>query len=115
MEYTKKATDMVLDYLEETRDQVDEGLLDDLDWSEDDLRRFRERWEKVRELDQPNAPAQSGELEDALRSLGLKSPGGTGAAKTMPADSLRNLRDSGNRRRAPAAIRDAFDAFRRRQ
>jgi hypothetical protein len=107
---------MVLDYLEETRDQVDPELLKDLNWSEDDLRRFQERWQKVRELEQPKGdqPRQSSEFEDALRSLGLNPKNRPGASEAAPADTLRNLRDSGNRRKAPPSIRDAFDAFRRR-
>ncbi|QDV47664.1 hypothetical protein Enr13x_75750 [Stieleria neptunia] len=116
LEYAKKATDMVLDYLDETRDQVDEDLLKELDWTEQDLQRFRERWEKVRELDQPTQPAGStNELQDALRSLGLQPSDSPAPSTRDAADSLRNLRDSGNRRQAPPAIRDAFDAFRRRK
>ncbi|QEF96266.1 hypothetical protein Mal15_02930 [Stieleria maiorica] len=116
LEYAKKATDMVLDYLDETRDQVDEDLLKELDWTEQDLQRFRERWEKVRQLEQPTQQGEStDELQDALRSLGLQQRQGPSQSARESADSLRNLRDSGNRRKAPPAIRDAFDAFRRRR
>ncbi|MCO8122624.1 circumsporozoite protein-membrane associated protein, partial [Stieleria sp. TO1_6] len=116
LEYAKKATDMVLDYLDETRDQVDQDLLDDLNWTAADLQRFRERWQKVRQID-PGTPdaAAANEMEDALRSLGLQANPTPRQSTRRDADSLRNLRDSGNRRQAPPAIRDAFDAFRRRQ
>lgn len=116
LEYAKEATDMVLDYLDETRDQVDQDLLDELDWSKEDLQRFRDRWEQVRQLEQPAADRQPNqEFEDALRSLGLEPGAKPGRNQSRNPDAIRNLRDSGNRRRAPAAIRDAFDAFRRRQ
>ena len=107
---------MVLEYLDETRDQVDQDLLKDLDWSKQDLERFRDRWEKVREMDQPNDQANPpSEFEDALRSLGLQKNQSAGRSASGSADAIRDLRDSGNRRKAPPAIRDAFDAFRRRK
>ena len=116
LEYAKQATDMVLDYLDETRDQVDENLLKELDWTEQDLQRFRERWEKVRQLDQPTPDAKPNtELEDALRSLGLQQNTTPSQRAGNSGDTIRDLRDSGNRRKAPPALRDAFDAFRRRK
>ena len=113
LEYAKKATDMVLDYLDETREHVDKDLLEDLNWTEDDLRRFRDRWQNVRELEQAPSGQPKNELEDALRSLGLQSKGSSPNTKRQNADTFRNLRDSGNRRKPPPAFRDAFEAFRR--
>jgi hypothetical protein len=115
LEYAKEATDMVLDYLEETRDQVDQDLLDDLNWSKDDLQRFQQRWQKVREMESPRPDAKPNrELADALRSLGLRPDQSPRQMAPQSGDGLQNLRDSGNRRKAPPAFRDAFDAFRRR-
>jgi hypothetical protein len=115
VEYAKKATDMVLDYLEETRDSPDQELLDKLNWSQEDLKRFAERWREVRELDptgQPDA-ATNRELTDALKSLGLRPSNEAADQVRESADSLRAIRDSGNRKPPPPAFRDAFDAFRR--
>ncbi|TWU06339.1 hypothetical protein [Stieleria varia] len=116
LDYAKESTDMVLDYLEETRDQVDPELLKDLKWTEEDLERFRKRWEKVRELpnDQP-ADRLSPDVQDALRSLGLEKSSRQSKGAADAPDGLRDLRDSGNRRPAPAAFRDAFEQFRRRK
>ena len=116
LEYTKKATDMVLDYLEETRDAPDRELLEELDWSEEDLRRFADRWQKTRELPSGDAGSTkpNKDVQDALESLGLRPPGSQkGNTQRQSADGLRGLRDSGNRRKAPAAYRDIFEAFRR--
>ena len=106
---------MVLDYLDETRDAPDRELLKELDWNEQDLKQFSDRWQKSRQLDQPGADAQSSkEIEDALRSLGLRPPVATGGNQAREtADSLRSIRDSGNRKPPPAAYRDIFDSFRR--
>ncbi|EMI52599.1 circumsporozoite protein-putative membrane associated protein [Rhodopirellula sallentina SM41] len=115
MEYTKAATDMVLDYLDETRTDPDPELLERLKWTEQDLRRFRQRWQDIKPIDgapPTDAPAAD-EIEEALRSLGMRPPGNTQSNRRDRADDIRGLRDSGNRRPAPANIRDAFDAFRR--
>lgn len=115
-EYAKEATDMVLDYLEQTRDQPDEQLLDKLNWTQDDLKRFQDRWKNIRDLDgaPTDAPETSKNIEESLRSLGLRNPSSAPASLSPDkADSLKNIRDSGNRTPPPKAYRDAFDAFRR--
>lgn len=115
LNYAKKATDLVLDYLDETRDAPDQKLLDDLNWSAEDLRRFQQRWQNVREID-PLAPADSAAQQnalEALESLGLQPAKTNARQRGMQSQSLPNLRDAGNRSKAPPSIRDAFDAFRR--
>jgi hypothetical protein len=78
LEYARKQTDLVLEKLSEQlrRKQVDEGLLKKLGWNEDDLRKFLARWNERKEAAK-NADANGGdarrELDDALRSLGLRS------------------------------------------
>ncbi|MDC0288414.1 circumsporozoite protein-membrane associated protein, partial [Rubripirellula sp.] len=113
VDYAKKATDMVLDYLEETRDTPDQDLLDQLNWSEDDLERFADRWQKVRKMQNDPIPGKNQDIEDALKSLGLRTPSGQANQIRESSDSLEGIRDSGNRQPPPAAYRDAFDAFRR--
>ncbi|PHQ32517.1 midas domain-containing protein [Rhodopirellula bahusiensis] len=116
MEYTKRATDMVLDYLDENRQDPDQNLLDRLKWTPEDLQRFRERWQNVKPIDQPGAAPNldRSDVEEALRSLGMRAPK-TMRSQSAPGeqDGQRGLQDSGNRRQAPAAVRDAFEAFRR--
>ncbi len=115
LEYTKAATDMVLDYIDETRTDPDPNLLQRLKWSEADLRRFRDRWQNVKPIDGgPRSEAVApDEIEEALRSLGMRPREITKTTQGDTADTLGNLRDSGNRRPAPADVRDAFEAFRR--
>ena len=105
---------MVLDYLDETRDAPDQNLLDELDWSEQDLARFADRWQKVRDMNtNSTGPETNRDVEEALKSLGLRTPNGQSNDVREAGDSLRGIRDSGNRKPPPAAYRDAFDAFRR--
>ncbi|EGF26007.1 hypothetical protein [Rhodopirellula baltica] len=116
LEYTKQATDMVLDYLNETRQDPDQNLLDRLKWTPEDLQRFRDRWQNVKPIDQPgaNPNLDRSDVEEALRSLGMRAPKAIRSeSKPSEQDGLRGLQDSGNRRQAPAPVRDAFEAFRR--
>ncbi|TWT86044.1 hypothetical protein Pla100_62530 [Neorhodopirellula pilleata] len=115
MEYTQKATDMVLDYLDETREAPDPELLDRLNWSEQDLRQFQDRWKDLQPKNQESSsPGElNQDLREALRSLGMRPPGDTRRTQRDSADEVRGLRDSGNRREAPPSVRDAFEAFRR--
>ena len=104
---------MVLDYLDQTRDAPDRELLEELNWSEADLKRFAERWNKVRSREQSAQPGANRDVEEALKSLGMRKPSDTTQNRREAADDLRGVRDSGNRRPVPAAHRDAFEAFRR--
>ncbi|TWU20643.1 hypothetical protein Pla52o_45210 [Novipirellula galeiformis] len=115
LDYAKKSTDMVLDYLNETRDKPDQDLLEKLNWTDADLQRFAERWKQVRELDQTGAsdPSKQQELREALESLGMRPPTQATSQRREQADALRGLRDAGNRTPPPAAYQDAFDSFRR--
>jgi hypothetical protein len=78
-----------LRYLKDQQDNPDRALLDDLGWSDEDLRKFIRRWERVK--DQSQQADESGrqarqELLERLDSLGLQPP----------VDKLRN--DSRRRR-----------------
>jgi hypothetical protein len=88
-------------------------LLDRLNWTDADLRRFLARWENARQMEQRGAGSEQA-FEEALRSLGMRDRStGSGASEGDSADQLRDLRDSGTRRPPPSLYRDAFDAFRR--
>ncbi len=113
LEYTKEATDLVLDYLEQTREAPDPDLLEDLQWSKEDLQRFADRWRDIREMAEQSGGQGQTEVEEALRSLGLRPKDGGATTRRESADPLRGIRDAGNRKPPPAAFRDAFDAFRR--
>ncbi|MGB1815123.1 MAG: hypothetical protein ACPHJ3_07175, partial [Rubripirellula sp.] len=79
----------------------------------DDLARFTERWQKVRQMQNDPSTGKNQDIEDALKSLGLRTPAAQTNQIRESADSLRGIRDSGNRQPPPPAYRDAFDAFRR--
>ncbi len=49
-DYADRTTQMVLDYLNRQKEQPDPELLRELNWTEDDLRNFTDRWNKARNL-----------------------------------------------------------------
>jgi hypothetical protein len=96
IEYSRKQTDLVLETLSEQmkRKKVDKQLLDELGWSEQDLQKFIARWQQLKEAakgDTPAADAAQKELDDALRSLGLRH--GPLQQGKVTEDSVRDLHE----------------------
>jgi hypothetical protein len=113
LEYARKQTDLVLERLADqlNRKRVDDGLLEELGWSEDELRRFVERWQARKDAAQQNDPSSEAakrELDEALRSLGLRrGPLQQGPLKD---DSLRDLRE-GYRGTVPLEYQERLRAY----
>jgi hypothetical protein len=115
LEYARKKTDLVLDKLADqlNKKDVDDQLLEDLGWTEEDLRRFIERWQQRKEAARRNDPAgesASRELDEALRSLGLRP--GTLQQSIQKDDRQRDLRE-GFRGPVPARYRDQLQRYNR--
>jgi len=113
LEYARKQTDLVLETLAEQmkRQKVDKQLLDELGWTEADLKRFIDRWQQLKAAardDSPSANADRRELDDALRSLGLR-PGRLQRSKVTD-DTLRNLRQ-GYRGAVPLEYQERLRAY----
>ncbi|HVX14056.1 MAG TPA: hypothetical protein VHC22_22920 [Pirellulales bacterium] len=102
-EYARKATDLALERLKDqlAKDKPDPELLEKLKWTREDVERFVQQWERLKKgADEagPKGDAARQELDDALRSLGLRPRGTSLSGEHKPDDRQRNLRDS---RRAP--------------
>ncbi|MBI81567.1 MAG: hypothetical protein CMJ81_00090 [Planctomycetaceae bacterium] len=77
LEYARHATDLALRYLKDQEDNPDRALLDDLGWSEKDLKAFVRRWDRVKEQsqrDDESGRQAKRELLERLDSLGLQPP-----------------------------------------
>lgn len=113
LEYARKQTDLVVDKLADQlkKKKIDDKLLKDLGWSEDELRRFVERWQQRRDAANRNdasADAAKKELDDALRSLGLQRDKlQQGAVKK---DTMRDLQQ-GYHGPVPAEYKDRLRAY----
>ncbi len=112
LEYAKKATDLVLSKLKEQEHNPDPELLDRLGMSREQMQEFVRRWDRLKS-EAERDPNAARELNEALRSLGLKDPKQRKRSGGSVSDDQRNLRDSGTRIPPPSKYRDQFDAFRK--
>ena len=112
LDYARRVTDLVLEYLRSQSDKPDRRLLDELGWSRDDLVRFLDRWQRLK---QAAREAQSGQqqLEEALRSLGLAPSRDRVRRGGGRSDDQRGLREAGTRSSPPPEYQDQFHAFQR--
>ncbi len=112
LEYSRRATDMVLEYLKNQKDNPDRELLDELGWTETELAAFLNRWQQLK---QSAAEDNTGkrDLDESLRSLGLRPARDRIRQGKTQSDGATGLRDSGNRTSPPAAYQELFDAFKK--
>jgi hypothetical protein len=113
LEYARKQTDLVLDKLADQlkKKQVDKNLLEQLGWTEEELRRFVSRWQERKATAQRNDPTGESarrELNDALRSLGLR--GGPLKQSTIKDDTQRDMRQ-GFRGPVPLEYQERLRAY----
>ncbi len=112
LEYARKATDMVLDYLKDQEDHRE--LLDRLGWTPAQMEEFLARWDQLRREAKPSGQeevAQPSAWNEALRSLGLH-PGRDklrGAGKRVDANN--NVTDAGTRSPPPAEYAEQYEAY----
>jgi hypothetical protein len=112
LEYARKATDLALQKLKDQEHNPDPDLLDKLGWTKEDLAEFLNRWEKLKQT-ADKTPDGKRELDEALRSLGLRDPKLRKRTGGATSDNQRDLLDSGSRSSPPAKYRDLFDAYRK--
>ena len=103
LEYTRKATDLVLEYLKDQQQKPDEQLLHDLGWTPDDLRQFIQRWESLKHA-ASESEAGRRELEESLRSLGLRPAQSTGRRGAAHNDQAGGLREVGSQSSPPQSL-----------
>ena len=103
---------MVLKHLKDEEHNPDPELLDKLGWSREDLAEFLRRWDALQKSAN-QSPDGKRELDEALKSLGLRDPANRKRAGGKTSDNQRDLRDAGNRSSPPPRYRDLFDAFRK--
>ena len=103
--------------LEHLRDQKDNReLLDKLGWTKEEAESFLKRWNEMsKQAKQPNATGKRGkrELDEALKSLGLRDQNQPSVRRNVSRQKDRNPQaaDSGRRSQPPASYREQFRAY----
>ena len=111
LEYSRRATDLVLDYLQEQADEPDADLLSDLDWTEEDLRDFLSRWQAMRDAAGSGSADAKSRLDNRIRSLGLM-PGKTSSERVkVRQDSLNGIQQDGVKSSPPPEFAEKFRLF----
>ncbi|MDR2117026.1 MAG: hypothetical protein LBP87_11670 [Planctomycetaceae bacterium] len=76
LEYTKKITNLVLEYLEDQlKTKPNQELLNNLGWTEKELRDFYQKWQEMSEQSKSteiNTANDNAKWKEAFKSLGLK-------------------------------------------
>jgi hypothetical protein len=111
LEYSRKATDLVIDYLKDLESREDPKLLDELGWTPEEMQQFVDRWQRLKRS-AADAPGRR-ELDESLRSLGLRSPENKLRQRRVRDDDRRGLTESGVVSEPPEAFRDLFNAFKK--
>ena len=99
LEFAREASDLALSHLKDelAKDQPDANLLKDLGWSRNDLQKFVSRWEHMqREAKTPGTKGETArrELDDTLKSLGLRPRATNLKENSGSDDAVRGLRES---------------------
>ncbi len=113
LDYAARATDLALEQLRDQQDDPDPELLKSLGWTKEELKAFITRWETMKRNAREEGGGAQQELQDALRSLGLRRTGPRRRATETDNDNYRGLHDSGNRSQPPVDILEQFNAYRK--
>jgi hypothetical protein len=115
LEYARKATDLAIRRLRDDleKGEADAELLKRLGWSRGDLENFVKRWEQMRR--DAGTPGERGaqakrELDDALRSLGLRPRNTDLGSNAARDDQARGYKES-RRTRPPAEYAEQSKAY----
>jgi hypothetical protein len=117
LEYARKQTELVLDYLEDQLDKggVDPELKEKFGWTDEQFREFVRRHSQLRQraqLEGKEGDRARAEWDESLRSLGLRRPDPRTRTGTPTEEKTPGLSDF-NRTRIPQEFQDEVDAFRR--
>ncbi len=111
-EYADKVTDLALDYLKQQKDQPDPELLKRLKWSEEDLKKFLDRWTEAKELAKTD-PNKKRELDETLKLLSKQQFKSKEQDVKDRDDELKGFLEEGVRIRPPESLRPGFEQFRK--
>lgn len=113
LEYARKATDLALEHLRDQKDNPNPELLDKLGMTKEELAKFVERWESLKKAAAKDDPLGKRDLDESLRSLGLRSNKDKVRGGAGKKDDNKGLLDQGPRSEPPSSYLEQFNAFKR--
>ncbi len=116
LEYTKKATDMALEYLEDQVVEPDPKLLDRLNFTEEELADFVKRWKDLKKQAETGGEQERLDYERALESLqGLGRTDPNAREFQGKADNKQGYREDGRVNAPPPGFADRMKAYSRKR
>ena len=115
LEFARKQTELALEHLKDEANRPNSDLLEQLGWSEAEAQRFINQWEQLRRRagrDDTQGQQAQRDLDQALRSLGLRPRGTELKRGTTQTERIEGVRESG-RFRPPADWAEQFEAYTR--
>ena len=109
VDHARNAADLAIRTLKEDLDAGRSGILDELGWTRDQARAFLKRWEAMQAMARSDDPVKRGDVERAVRSLGLR-PDGARGSRDVPSD-VKGGQAEGRRTRPPSEYREQFKAY----
>ena len=111
LQYTRKVTDLALQYLKDKQHDPDQQLLDDLGITAEQMREMIARYEKLKK---DNTPQGQQALDESLRALGLRSSKNqTPRTANVQSENVTGVRNNGVVSGLPADLRQKFRSFRK--
>jgi hypothetical protein len=113
LEYARKATALALEHLADQTAKDHSKLLDRLGWTRKEAEDFIRQWETMRKAagqTGPEGKTAKAELDEALRSLGLRPRGTELKSDRSQVDKLQHLKDAGHFAPPPEMI-EQFRAY----
>ena len=98
LEYARMQTDLALEHLKDQLAKEKPDLLERLGWNREEARQFLEKWQQMERAaaqQGPQGETATKQLDEALKSLGLRPRGTQLRGGQTPRDKLQNLRDAG--------------------
>ena len=115
LDYARKTTEMVLEKLKDQKERPDEDLLKDLNWTEDELKNFAEKWEAMRQKAKTGSQKDRARFDNALKSLGLKDPQNQRSGANLKNDDKTGYRQKSGTRKVPSDFAKKFRAIQKSQ
>jgi hypothetical protein len=111
LKYTRKVTDLALQYLKDKQHDPDQKLLDDLGITAEQMREMITRYEKLKT---DKTPQGNQALEESLRALGLRNSKNLNPRTVnVQSENVTGVRNAGVVSGLPADLRQKFRSFRK--
>lgn len=114
LDHAKQVTDLVINKLDEQKFDPDQDLLDQMNWTQQDLENFLRQWQKMKENADSGSIEAKQTYEDALRSLGLQRDVQRRNAN-VKRDKPFQLNEDGAVDQIPSEYVDQFKAYLKRR